>query len=571
MSTSAGPFLWFIPRYAWRFVLRSVVFYLNPPRSFAASSKTQLKYVLRVVAVIAMLATAALASVSVTMTSPTNGASVGSPVHFVATANGGGYPISAIWVYVDDQPVYKANSNSVDAYVALPPGAHHVVPVAWNNNGGVGTASLYITVTGNIGVTIVAPTPGANVSSPVQFVAYATAPAGRVIDSMRIYVDSDDAYTVYASSLNTSLSISNGTHHINMQAWDNTGQVYVTKETISVGGGGGGGGQYENDFNATSKWVSQFSLADGALLYTPQQIDPYFANIGAIGMTKDPARMPQVVAWMNWYINHLNWPDKWGLYGTTYNYNVNNGVETPTYDADSTDSYAATFLSLAWNAWQSGDPHAQSYIKTLSYQLNVIGQVLTQTQQSDGLTWAKPDYQIKYLMDNAEGYRGLRDLASLYQNAFGDQAKAAYFNNAANAMQNGLLSMWMNGVWAVYKDWYGNLAKPNMGTWYADATAQVFPVLMGVVNSSDTRAQQSYSAFNAAWPGWPTLSYNKQDGFPWCLVGQAAAAMGDKTRLATYINSIQNKYVSPGFPWPFYTAEAGWFMRSNSYMMGKGL
>jgi hypothetical protein len=173
-------------------------------------------------------------------------------------------------------------------------------------------------------------------------------------------------------------------------------------------------------------------------------------------------------------------------------------------------------------------------------------------------------------MDNSEGYRGLRDLASLFQSAFGDTSKADYYNAAADSMLNGIAGMWMNGKWAVYKDGYGNLDAPKMSTWYADATAQVFPVLEGVVASSDPRAQQAYSAFNAAWPGWPQLSYNSQDAFPWCLIGTAAAAMGDTSRLTTYINSIQSKYVKHNFPWPFYNAEAGWFMRANNYMMGKG-
>jgi len=388
---------------------------------------------------------------------------------------------------------------------------------------------------------------------------------------MRIYVDSNNDYTVSASSLNTSLALSPGVHSINTQAWDNTGAVYVNTMSITVGSSGSGGSQYQNNFNATSNWAAQFSQSDGALLYTPQEIDPYFSNIAAIGMTKDPNRMPQVVAWMNWYINHLNWPDQWGLYGTTYNYAVNDGVETSMEQADSTDSYTATFLTLAWNAWLSGDSNARSFISGISYQLDVIGGVLIQTQQSDGLTWAKPNYQIKYLMDNCEAYRGLRDLASLYQNAFGDTAKAAYYTAAANAIQAGILGMWMNGTWAVYKNDIGGLAAPNMGTWYADATAQLFPVLMGVVSSSDYRAQQSYAAFNAAWPGWPTLSFNSQDPFPWCLVVDGAAAMGDNARVATYINTMQTKYVNAGFPWPFYNAEGGWFMRANSYMMGNGL
>ncbi len=499
-----------------------------------------------------------------------NGAALASPVHVAVTANGGSHPVSAIWIYVDNQPAYKTTAASVDTSLSMAAGSHKVVATMWNSVGQLASQTLNISVGTNVGVTIGSPSAGATVASPVQFVASATATSGRVIDSMRIYVDSADAYTVYAPSLNTSLALAAGVHNINMQAWDNTGAVYVKTMSITVGSSASNS-QYQNNFNAVSKWVSQFSQADGALLFTPQAISPYYANIAAIGMTKDPNRMPQVVAWMNWYINHLNWPDKWGLYGTTYDYTVSNGVAIPTQNADSTDSYAATFLTLAWNAWESGDANARSYIAGLSYQLDVIGGVLILTQQSDGLTWAKPDYQIKYLMDNCEAYRGLRDLASLYQNAFGDTAKAAYYNAAADKMLNGILGMWLNGKWAVYKDALGRLAAPNMGTWYADASAQVFPVLMGVVSSSDARAQQSYAAFNAAWPGWPALSFSSQDPFPWCLVVDAAAAMGDNARVATYINTIQSKYVNSGFPWPFYSAEAGWFMRANNYMMGRGL
>lgn len=503
------------------------------------------------------------------MSSPAPGATVGSPVHFVASASGGGYAVSAIWIYVDNQPLYKTKASSLDTYIALPAGTHHIVPTAWNDIGQVVSQSFNISVTNNVGVTIQTPAANANVASPVQFIASAVAPAGRRIDAMRIYVDSKTAYTVYAASLNTALSLAAGVHNINVQAWDNTGAVYI--KTMNINVTSSGGAQYQKNFDATSQWVSQFVRPDGAILYTPQVINPYYSNIAAIGMTKDPNRMSQVIAWINWYVNHLNWPDKWGLYGTTYDYNVSNGVETPTYNADSTDSYAATFLSVVWNAWQNGDSSARAYIESLSYQLDVVGGVIVKTQQGDGLTWAKPDYQIKYLMDNCEAYRGLRDLAALYQNAFHDSAKANYYTAAANSMQQGILGMWMNGKWAVYKDGIGRLAAPNLGTWYADASAQVFPVLMGVVSASDYRAQQSYAAFNAAWPGWPTLSFNAQDPFPWCLIADGAAAMGDKTRLATYINTIQSKYTNTGFPWPFYNAEAGWYLRANSYMLGRGM
>ena len=444
---------------------------------------TTLKHLARCTAAATLLASAAWAQ-TITLSSPASGATVGSPVQFVASANGGSHPVSAIWVYIDNQPLIKTQTASVNTSLALTAGSHKVVATMWNSVGQLASQLIYI-----------------NVVAP-------------------------------ASSA-----------------------------------------QYRNNLAATSSWLAQSSPSqlDGAILFTTQEIMPYFSNLAAIGMTKDPNRMPQVVAWMNWYINHLNWPDKWGLYGTVYDYTVSNGVAIPTNDADSTDSYAATFLSLAWAAWESGNAEARSYILGLNYQLDVIGGVIVQTQQSDGLTWAKPDYQTKYLMDNSEVYRGLRDLANLYQVAFGDTTKATYYNNVAAATLNGIAGMWMNGKWAVYKSSAGALATPNLATWYPDAAAQVFPALQGVVSASDPRAQQSYAAFNAAWPGWPTLSFNSQDAFPWCLVGAAAASMGDNARLATYVNSIQSKYVNTGFPWPFYSAEGGWFMRANSYMMGNGL
>jgi hypothetical protein len=80
--------------------------------------------------------------------------------------------------------------------------------------------------------------------------------------------------------------------------------------------------------------------------------------------------------------------------------------------------------------------------------------------------------------------------------------------------------------------------------------------------------QQAYAKFNAAWPGWPNLSFQGQDQFPWCLVGAAAALMGDKTRATQYLNTVTNKYVNEGFIWTMFNAEGGWYMRTNYLYMG---
>ncbi|MFB3815269.1 MAG: hypothetical protein ACE14L_14280 [Terriglobales bacterium] len=155
--------------------------------------------------------------------------------------------------------------------------------------------------------------------------------------------------------------------------------------------------------------------------------------------------------------------------------------------------------------------------------------------------------------------------------AMGNTSAASYYAARAAANLNGLNSMWMaaNGTWAVYKDGIGRLIGPNFATWYPDATSQLFPVLYGALSPSDPRSVAVYNKFNSAWPGWPDLSFNAQDQFPWVMITGAAAQMGNSARVNTYINNIQNKYVSKGFPWPWYNMEAGWFVRLNSYMAGK--
>jgi hypothetical protein len=327
------------------------------------------------------------------------------------------------------------------------------------------------------------------------------------------------------------------------------------------------GSQYYKNMMAASNWmVSQSMLGDGAITYGSSAINPYYSNLAASGLTKDPSKLGQVKAWMQWYIAHLNNGDRWGLSGTMYDYNIQGGSEVSTGTADSTDSYAATFLSLAWDYYNAGG--SKAYLQSISNQLNEIGTMLVNTQQSDGLTWAKPDYQIKYLMDNCEAYRGLRDLASVFQSVVGDSSKAAFFNQKADLMLQGINGMWMGNSWAIYKDGIGRLMAPNMATWYPDATAELFPVLYEVIPASDSRSQKVYANFNGAWPGWPNLSFNSKDSFPWVMVAGAAAQMGDSGRVGTYLETVNAKYVNAGFPWPWYSMEAGWYMRVANYTNG---
>jgi phosphatidylinositol-3-phosphatase len=82
------------------------------------------------------------------------------------------------------------------------------------------------------GVTVCSPAAGGTVASPVHFVA--AAKSTHPITAMRIYVDSVSKFTVNASSLNTSVALTTGTHSVVVQAWDSSGVVFKTPLTIHV-------------------------------------------------------------------------------------------------------------------------------------------------------------------------------------------------------------------------------------------------------------------------------------------------------------------------------------------------
>ncbi len=471
-------------------------------------------------------------------------------------------------LYVDNQSITTINKSLMDLYTQMDSGKHYVVVVAWNSIGKAGSASANINVGNNNSTSVNISSPGTSSSSPMHVVASASPGTGRSIAAMAMYLDNQLMYKGNGANVDTYVNASQGTHYAVVQCWDNTGAV--TKQSVQVNvstGGGGGGGAFSKDFSATSNWLATQVSHTGALLYSADRINPYYSNLAAMGLVKDSARYVQVENWMRWYISHLNRTDRWGLGGTMYDYNIVNGQEVSSGNADSTDSYAATFLSLAYAYFKTGNPAAQAYVRSIASDLDLIGHVLAKTQQSDGLTWSKPDYQIKYLMDNAEVFRGLADAATLF-GSMGDAAKQNYYSALATKCQAGVWNMWMGSNWAVYKDGIGRLIGPKMGTWYPDASSQVFPVLYGVVPGTDSRAKQAYAALNQAWPAWAQLSFNQQDPFPWVMVADGAMLMGDSGRVNTYANSVRSKWVNKGFPWTWYSMEAGWYLRMAAYMDG---
>lgn len=361
---------------------------------------------------------------------------------------------------------------------------------------------------------------------------------------------------------------------------------------------------YQNDINVTSQWmVNNTTAPGGALLdgFPSNIVHPYYANLGATGLTKTPTYYNNVKNYMEWYWignppngGGVSWPRQFSVMGCTVNppsgalYGAINDftVSGSTYTAmpdpdsmgnhhpDSTDSYAGTFLSLAYQYYQTGDPNAQSYIQSITTgaqgdRLDYVGEVVLATQESNGLTCARPDFGNQYLMDNSETYAGLRDLVALY-NALGATSKANFYQTAANNMLNGI----QNALWNPNGDYYwyttnggpGSDSGVDWSIWYPRSVAQIFPMAFGIIGSGDSRANQVWADFQCHWHGkWETLTTG--DPFPWVIVGYAAAQMGDNSDANAFIRKIESTYVNSNFTGGAWGVnEAGYFIRLASLM-----
>ncbi|HEV7521625.1 MAG TPA: hypothetical protein VGP89_11055 [Candidatus Angelobacter sp.] len=96
-------------------------------------------------------------------------------------------------------------------------------------------ATLTLATASFAGVTVSSPAAGSTSGSPVHFVASAT--SANPVTAMRIYVDNVSVFLNSASSLNTSVAMSAGTHSVVVQAWDSTGAVFKTPLSVIVGSG----------------------------------------------------------------------------------------------------------------------------------------------------------------------------------------------------------------------------------------------------------------------------------------------------------------------------------------------
>lgn len=176
-----------------------------------------------------------VASAQVAISSPASGATVGSPVHVVASASSA-HPITAMRIYLDGVSVFLGSAAQIDTSVAAASGSHLLVVQAWDSTGAVFKTSVTITVgtaPTSSQVVVSSPASGATVGSPIHVVASATSTSP--ILAMRIYLDGVSVFLGSTAQIDTSVAAASGSHLLVVQAWDSTGGVFKTPATVTVG------------------------------------------------------------------------------------------------------------------------------------------------------------------------------------------------------------------------------------------------------------------------------------------------------------------------------------------------
>ncbi len=178
-------------------------------------------------------------------------------------------------------------------------------------------------------------------------------------------------------------------------------------------------------------------LDEGKAAGDPVWIAPYFVQHAALALLaandvkKNYSDMERVGKWLDWCVKHQESGGFWNDTTGTIARNESNGK------VDAHDSSAAMFLLVAERYRHSGSKLSPQIVAAAKASLKCIQNVT----DTDGLTWAKPDYKVKFLMDNVEVYAGMASAEQLFKSTMNTE-EAALAGKHLAAMKEPLLAYW---------------------------------------------------------------------------------------------------------------------------------
>lgn len=309
------------------------------------------------------------------------------------------------------------------------------------------------------------------------------------------------------------------------------------------------------------RYLASLQLQSGAIVMYKEpneglyKYNPYFACFSAMALLERKEYTGAVRRYIDYHIKHLNEKDKFDVKGTIYDYYIDakTSLETPTYDYDSSDSYAAMFLELLRVYYEkTGD---KNYLSDKKHILTTVADAMLSTLDN-GLTQAKPGYGVKYLMDNCEVVQGLSAAETLLREVYKDESLADKYKRERLKIVGAIEKQLWNKKNQTYH--YALTKKGGEKTdtliFYPDGVSQIFPIIFDVIDPNSARAKLVYKQFDYNHSGWTSLYTG--DAYPWAMIAYCAIKMKDHKQVEDYLKLINSKYLKQGHPYPWYCGES---------------
>lgn len=236
---------------------------------------------------------------------------------------------------------------------------------------------------------------------------------------------------------------------------------------------------------------------------------PYNDNIIALYFLKKDKNIRVIKNYILWYSMHLNYPDKFGLTGTMYDYIISKSgcTERSTETYDSADSYAATYLTMIYAYYKKTKD-----IATLNYvyaKLKDVAYIIPYLQDANnGLIKALPDKDEEYLMDNCEDYEGMTSYLGILE-ITGNKFSGEYnrYKNLKKSMKAAIISNLFNHRrhnfdWSIIR---GKKYHSKWSVYYPDAFAQLFPIFYNITKGSPVSSIYLWNKFESIYKNKPGL------------------------------------------------------------------
>lgn len=288
------------------------------------------------------------------------------------------------------------------------------------------------------------------------------------------------------------------------------------------------------------------------------KVNWYFANLGLIAILQhlnSQEKQDYVRNYMDLYISKLS-----PTFTSQDVVFTNGDPALPTLvKADSDDSYASTFLSLAsrylqltqdWQWWEDN----KATLKNIAY-YNLVTQI-----KPNGLTrtFQAPDpWDVGYLMDNCESYRGLKDLCTVL--SLRGDSDFSYYNSFTAPIATAMLALW-DSVRGGFKASDAHSAAET--SFYPGLTCQLFPQAFGVSEMS-SRFSLAWSYFALYAPKWQTNVY---DPFPWQITAYVGALRGYRRMARTKQTAMESLFATNRAM--VTINELGWYQRTKNVLNG---